>query len=70
VDRIAQLDGEISSYWPRNPISFSVRNVNLIYRHGDFFFTNGDDSAYNSWSGVRPALNVKSDILVSEIEDY
>jgi hypothetical protein len=61
--RIARLAGETWSYWSRSPDSFygiRVRNVSSTGAFGGIY-------AYYGTGGVRPALNLKSEILVSEI---
>lgn len=52
-------------YWLRSPgasSSYSARSVNTS---GTLYFNN----AYNGFIGVRPALNLSSDILVSDTTD-
>ena len=64
--RIALLGGEVRRYWTRSPASnYGGAFVRHVSSAGDFY----DFRADNDYSGVRPALNLKSEILVSEIID-
>ena len=63
--RVARLGGETWRCWTRSPdahVSFVVRHISP---DGGFYSYAADVSDY----GVRPALNLKSDILVSEIRN-
>jgi len=60
LKRAATLSGITKFYWTRSPSDFNMRlggRVSEFYR----------DSASNGRHGVRPALNLKADTLVSEI---
>ncbi len=50
-------------YWTRSPDLEYGYLLRCVYTNGDF----SDDLAHYSDYGVRPAVNLKSDILVSEI---
>ncbi len=66
--RVALLGGRRMHYWLRSPFSdfgYSVRNVSSngeLYHYGFRY-----NYANYGGNGVRPALNLKSEILVSEI---
>lgn len=49
-------------YWLRSPYASSADSVRCVHRDGSRY----DDSAYYGGDGVRPALNLPSDILVSD----
>jgi len=53
-------------YWTRSPDSKHSDIVKVVSLMGDFGGY-GYDSANYGWCGVRPALNLKSEILASEI---
>ncbi len=63
--RVARLGGETPWYWTRSPDSYYGNYVRYVYYAGEFYnvllYASNDDG------GVRPALNLKSEILVSEI---
>jgi hypothetical protein len=62
ADRIALLDESASDYWTRSPNTSDACLVFGVKSSGEFakaFFVGFD-------SGVRPAVNLKSEILVSE----
>ena len=61
--RIAQLGGEDRWYWTRSPDWYYGLDRRVIDSAGEFY---GTDDSIDSL-GVRPALNLKSDTLVSEI---
>lgn len=61
--RIARINGNIWRYWTRSPYSGNSSNVHYVYSDGGL----GDYDAYIRFLGVRPALNLKSDILVKSI---
>ncbi len=66
VDRVARLGEAAWWYWTRSPDSFRGDLMRLISSAGD----SGNGSAYYDYrahDGLRPALNLKSEILVSEI---
>ena len=69
VKRLASIGGKTCWYWTRSPASLNLGLVRRVSYIGDFL----NDFTYNSTSsdpgGVRPALNLKSEILVSEIKD-
>jgi hypothetical protein len=80
VKRVARLGGETWWYWTRSPISYQSYLVSDVNDTGEFNY-NLDHSAA-AWGylsdvfynivvghGVRPALNLKSGILVSEIRN-
>lgn len=52
-------------WWLRTPFASNSRYVRIVYTSG----TLGHYNAYNGSNGVRPALNLKSDILVSDTVD-
>lgn len=63
--RVAMSSGDTWWYWTRSPetsTGFGVRIANLT---GEFTYF----PAGNGRSAVRPALNLKSEVLVSEIKD-
>jgi hypothetical protein len=63
--RVALHDGETWWYWTRSPASTYGILVCLVNRHGGF----ESNFAYYGLAAVRPALNLKSEVLVSEIKD-
>lgn len=63
-DRIAKLFGEVHNYWSRSPSS----------SFSEFAFTVNETGAFSSTlsrhpAGVRPVVNVKSDVMVSQFSD-
>jgi len=66
--RLARLGDEARSYWLRSPASFRGNIVRLVYSAGGFLYLVGGLADFGD-GGVRPALNLKSGILVSEIMD-
>ena len=65
VNRIALLNGEPWWYWMRSPDSDLGGCVRYVRSTG----CSSDSSDSNVDLGVRPALNLKSGILVSQIEN-
>ncbi len=67
-DRVAQLGGTARWYWTRSPGSDYGDCVFYVASAGDFY---GGYYAYagNGGRGVRPALNLKSETLVSDIKN-
>jgi len=63
--RVARLNGKAQLYWTRSPDSFSVFDVRGVIFTGGFFNICANDDGV----AVRPALNLKSEILVSEIRN-
>jgi hypothetical protein len=63
--RVALLGGEADSYWTRSPGSFYGYVLRCVNRDGVFYCTS--HANFRSSLGVRPAVNLKSDTLVSEI---
>jgi len=76
IDRVATIRGESWPYWTRSPVKgpwpdeVAYINVRYVSDKGDIsaftmsaLFVDGNDRPV----GVRPALNLKSDILVSVI---
>jgi serine/threonine protein kinase len=63
--RVALLNSETRWYWTRSPVSLSGNRVRVINVTGEF---NGN-GAYYDYGGVRPAMNLKSETLVSEIRN-
>jgi len=63
--RISQLNSEDWYYWTRSPGKQSVEDnyVKSIFKDGEFF--NYSSTTYSD-DGIRPALNIKSEIRVSE----
>ncbi len=62
--RVALLGGDARLYWTRSPGSFYGDHVCFVEFAGGF----SGGSAYGAYRAVRPALNLKSEILVSEIK--
>lgn len=52
-------------WWLRSPYSSSANSVRCVYSDGGLYY----DSAYLGNRGVRPALNLSSNILVSDTPD-
>jgi hypothetical protein len=65
--RIAHLGGETWWYWTRSPDSRNGSSVRVICRAGTFYDFIASD--YIDIHGVPPALNLKSETLVSEIRN-
>jgi len=63
--RVARFSGEAVEYWSRTPGPNFDHVVRVVGSKGGAF----DKRAYSNNSGVRPALNLKSEILVSEIKN-
>lgn len=63
ADRIAALDGEDSWHWTRSPDTRVISLVRYVNSEGELW----DHYANDSRLCVRPALNMKSEIMVSEI---
>ena len=66
ASRIAQFNGSNDYWWLRTPNAGYAISVRNVYFDGSLYYY----YAYNGLSGVRPALNLKSDILVSDSPDY
>jgi len=64
--RTAMLAGEDRRYWTRSPSINPNNYVRFVSPDGGL---NSHISVYNTLYGVRPALNLKFDTLVSEIRD-
>ncbi len=62
--RVARLGSEALWYSTRSPHSYSGIHVRFVYYDGNFSL----NYANGTFDGVRPALNLKSEILVSEIK--
>ncbi len=62
--RTAKIGWETWYYWTRSPVSGDCYRVRVVSPGGGF-----GHSAARSFHGVRPALNLKSEILVSEIRN-
>ena len=63
--RIALLGGEVRWYWIRSPASGNGTCVRSFSGAGEFSY----GLASPGYHGVRPALNLKSETLVSEIRN-
>jgi hypothetical protein len=63
--RVARLGGKNWWYWTRSPALNNGSGVRLVDLAGGF----RNRYAFNARGGVRPALNLKSEILVSEIRN-
>ncbi len=61
--RVACLNGKARWYWTRSPFSNCGNYVRNVLHAGEF----SDSDAGDGVVGVRPALNLKSEILVSEV---
>ncbi len=73
TQRVAKLDGEAWCYWTRSPYSHDDGGVCDVTSAGEFFVAGADGGIYDSPAAygafaARPALNLKSEILVSEIK--
>lgn len=64
--RVASASQLPSLYWTRSPVTYSDKNLYYIVTDGSFNRYIG--SAYSSKMGVRPALNIQADTLVSELK--
>jgi serine/threonine protein kinase len=64
--RVTLLGGETLWYWTRSPVSFDGSSVCYVSSAGAFSY-NLYRTVDNDQCGIRPALNLKSEILVSEI---
>jgi len=67
--RVARIDSENWFYWTRSPDSFFGYRVRFVSSYGAFYVSDASGSAHYALHGVRPALNLKSGILLSEITD-
>ena len=65
VKRVAVLGGNTRWYWTRSPVPGYGTSVRTVSGAGEFYH---DIATYPN-RGVRPALNLKSEILVSEIKN-
>jgi hypothetical protein len=65
--RVARLDGETWWYWTRSPASDNGSSVRDFSNTGSFEFNYS--RASKVYDAVRPALNLKPGILVSEIKN-
>jgi serine/threonine protein kinase len=64
--RISRIGDEIWRYWTRSPASGAGFHLNIVTDTGVFY--NSYSGAYDDeFNAVRPALNLNSEILVSEI---
>ncbi len=63
--KVAMLGGEIWWYWTRSPDLPYGYGVRLVNSDSDFSY----GRALSAGHGVRPALNLKSEVLVSEIRN-
>jgi len=63
--RVALFGEKTRDYWTRSPASDDGDGVRRVNTAGEFY----DYIASNGFVAVRPALNLKSEILVSEIKD-
>ncbi len=63
--RVARLDEQVWWYWTRSPDSDWAHNVRVVSNPGQFC---GLGAYYGGSAAVRPALNLKSGVLVSEIK--
>ncbi len=61
--RVARIGRETRCYWTRSPASSFGDYVRYVYYAGEFV----NSLASKDYGAVRPALNLKSEILVSEI---
>jgi serine/threonine protein kinase len=61
--RVACLNDKAQFYWTRSPGSVSGDAVCYVFQAGGFYYSFAKNFIY----GVRPALNLKSEILVSKI---
>ncbi len=63
--RLATLAGNAWWYWTRSSYSHGGNGVSGVYRDGEF---RSRDASHDA-GGVRPAVNLKADTLVSEIRN-
>ncbi len=63
-ERVAMLGGGTRFYWTRSPASYNGRDVRYVVSAGFFNYSFASRDFY----GVRPALNLKSGLLVSKIK--
>jgi hypothetical protein len=68
--------GETWNYWTRSPATYGGSHVRYVTENGDFYdYRNHSsdefygDFAFYGTKGVRPVLNFKSEILVTEIRN-
>ena len=59
--RIANLNGSASNWWLRSPFTYYTSDVWDVYSSGNFSNYGASDSV-----GIRPALILPSDTLVSD----
>jgi len=64
AERIAHIGGETWEYWMRSPDSRFGSLVKFVFIDGGFYA----GQAYYDGDGVRPALNLRADVMVSEIK--
>ncbi len=63
AERIAKSEETANWYWTRSPDSNYGSYVRVVHSEGDFdYYSASEDNG-----GVRPALNLKSEFLVSEV---
>ena len=62
IDRAARLVNEPVRYWSRTPASYSEERIFIVCSDGHFT----DVQPYYWTDGVRPVVNVRSDVIVSE----
>ena len=67
--RVAHISGRRAHYWTRSPKSNDGSSVNIVNQAGQFLYFLGGGHAHNDRLAARPALNLKSEILVSEIDN-
>jgi hypothetical protein len=67
LKRVARLDRETWWYWTRSPASGNGSYVHSVYDTGEFYYYYNIFANTDADLAVRPALNLKSEILVSEI---
>jgi hypothetical protein len=70
AERVARIGGETEVYWTRSPDSGNGSYDCLVNKSGEFdihYFTHYE--YYGLFYGVRPALNLKADTLVTENRD-
>jgi serine/threonine protein kinase len=64
--RVAMIGDTARYYWTRSPDSSNSNIVRHVWGTGNFYY---ESHATYGTCGVRPALNLKADTLVSEIGD-
>lgn len=64
--RIANLGSDSCAYWTRSPNRHFTQTVRQVSRSGEFAL---NYDAFNYHVGVRPALNLQANTLVSETEN-